>query len=505
MVQKQYLVKLIAIVATAVSISQLALASDDNPKPNIIFILADDMGMGDVRSYTNKEIAPVDSPVLTPNIDSLSAAGMRFTNAHSPSAVCSPTRYGVLTGRYAWRTRLKSRTVRTYETALIAPDRKTIGHLLQANGYHTAAIGKWHLGMNWQDSKGNITSNKKGIDFSKPILEGPVTRGFDHYYGDNVINGGPFRWIDDDRTLDPKTHPHVPKEVMPTIAAEAVKYIRAKAGSEKPFFLYLPLTAPHNPIVPMDSRPELEKTYGYASLEQYEQFIATVDWTVGQVLKELDSQGIRDKTLILFTADNGVARRYSPSPEISPGYIDGKPLRGQKADIWEGGHRVPFVVEWKDHVKPGSVSEEYIELVDFYATVADLIGAKLTDNVAEDSYSILPVLEGRTYPSPLRKAGVNHSFLGMFAIRQFDEEGNEWKLIFGHGSGGFTKPAGNNITPANKISDYSKLYLYNLKTDPGEQTSLLGQGASPDALSRARELHETLQQYITSGRSAPER
>ena len=507
MSKKQYFIRLITVVAIAVSVADLALAKDGNLKPNIIFILADDMGKGDVRSFTNKKIAPANSPVVTPSIDSIATAGMRFTNAHSPSAVCSPTRYGILTGRYAWRTRLKSGVVTAYAKELIEKGRQTVGHMLQAHGYHTAAIGKWHLGMSWQNASGNITSNKKQVDHSRPILEGPITRGFDQYYGDDIINWGPFRWIENDRTLDLKTHPHIAKQVMPTIAAKSVEYIRSRARSDKPFFLYMPLTAPHAPIAPMDSTPELEKTYGYKSLTKYDQLIATVDWTVGQVLKELDAQGIRGRTLIVFTADNGVSKGFSSWDDISPGYQDGVPLRGQKADIWEAGHRVPMMVEWKGHIKAGSVSDEYVELNDFFATVADVLGAEISDQTAEDSYSILPVLEGKQYPAPLREAGVNHSLRGKFAVRQFDEEGNEWKLIFGDGSGGFTKPQGDNIDPAGKISDYSKskLVLYNLKTDPGEKSSLLGSGASPEALDKARQLHALLQRYITSGRSAPRR
>jgi len=474
-------------------------------KPNIVFILADDMGKGDVRACTNKKTAPVNSPVITPNIDSIAKAGMRFSNAHSPSAVCSPTRYGVLTGRYAWRTRLKSGVVRAYEKALIEAGRRTVGHLLQAHGYHTAAIGKWHLGMNWRDAKGKFTASRKKVDFTKPILEGPITRGFDRYYGDDIINWGPFRWIENDRALDPKDHPHIPMDVMPTIAAKSVEYIQSRAKSGKPFFLYVPLTAPHAPIVPMKSTPELEKVYKYASLTKYEQFIATVDWTVGQVLEALESQGIRDKTLIVFAADNGVSKNFASSDNISPGFLNGKPLRGQKADIWEGGHRIPLLVEWKGRVKSASVSNEYVELNDFHATVADMLGAETPANAAEDSYSILPVLEGKSYPSPLREAGVNHSLSGKFAIRQFDKRGNEWKLIYGNGSGGFSKPRGTNISPVKKIFDLSQLYLYNLTNDPGEQKSLLENGGSPEAQAKARELHALLQRYIASGRSAPRR
>jgi arylsulfatase A len=487
------------IIIWLLILSWPALAAD----PNVVFILADDMGLGDVRCYTNTEIAPVDSPVATPNIDSIAAAGMRLTNAHSPSAVCSPTRYGVLTGRYAWRSRLKKGVVRAYERALIEPGRSTVGSLFQGAGYHTAAIGKWHLGMNWQDAKGKQTQNKKQVDHNKPILEGPVARGCDYYYGDDIINWGPFRWIENDRALDPKQQPHVPVEVMPTIARKSVAYITQHAASDKPFFLYVPLTAPHAPIVPMKPTPELETTYGYGTLKKYEQFIATVDWTVGQVLKALESSGVRDKTLIVFTADNGVSKNFASLDNISPGYLNGQALRGQKADIWEGGHRIPLLVEWKGQVAAGSTSKEYVELVDFYATMADLLSAEIAADAAEDSYSLLPVLRGKTLDKPLREAGVNHSLNGKFAIRQFDQAGNEWKLIFGYGSGGFSSPKGPNIAPTAKVADLSQLRLYNLTSDPGEKMPLLAEGAAPAMQAKARDLHTLLKRYVASGRSAP--
>jgi arylsulfatase A len=472
-------------------------------RPNIVFILADDMGRGDVRCYTNTSNAPVDSPVVTPQIDSIAAAGMRFDSAHSPSAVCSPTRYGVLTGRYAWRSRLKRGVVRAYERALIEAGRSTVGSLVQGKGYHSAAIGKWHLGMSWQDAQGKRTEKKGHVDHSMPILDGPVDRGFDYYYGDDIINWGPFRWIENDRAVDAAVQAHVPVEVMPTIARKSVAYITERAKSDKPFFLFVPLTAPHSPIVPMKATPELEATYGYGSLKKYEQFIATVDWTVGQVLQALEANGLRENTLIVFTADNGVSKNFASSDHISPGYQDGQALRGQKADIWEGGHLVPLLVEWKGKVAAASTNDEYVELVDFYATVAEILGVPIAKNAAEDSYSWLPVLRAETLTAPLREAGVNHSLNGKFAIRQIDQAGSEWKLCFGYGSGGFSQPKGENINPTAEIADMSKLRLYNLTDDPGERKPLLADGGTPEQQAKARALHALLQRYIASGRSAP--
>ncbi|MFT5302640.1 MAG: arylsulfatase A, partial [Mariniblastus sp.] len=423
-----------------------------------------------------------------------------------PSAVCSPTRYGILTGRYAWRSRLKKGVVRAYERALIDEGRATVASLFRDNGYQTAAIGKWHLGMNWQDANGAPTESAKQVDFSKKILHGPTARGFDFYYGDDIINWCPFRWIENDETLDLATHPHVNSQVLSTITAKSVEYIKAQAQTSEPFFLYMPLTAPHSPIAPMDGTAELQSVYSYDSLSDYEKFIANVDWSVGRVLKALDDQGIRDNTMIVFTSDNGVSKNFSTQDDVSPGFVAGELLRGQKADIWEGGHRMPFIVEWAGQIEAGSVSDEYVELNDFYATVAEIIGTEIDQHEAEDSYSLLSVLKGETLAGPLREAGVNHSITGKFAVRHIDGNGNEWKLIYGFGSGGFTKGKGPVIDPQAPITDLADFRLYNLTDDPNESDPFcLDRGNVTDEI-RAKifELDKILKRYISTGRSAPE-
>jgi arylsulfatase A len=472
-------------------------------QPNIVFILADDLGRGDVRSYT------ANSPVDTPNIDRIATAGMRFTNAHSPSAVCTPTRYGILTGRYSWRTSLTSGVLTPYQSALIEPNRTTVADLLHDQGYATAAYGKWHLGMNWTTTDGAAPAgNGSNVDHSVPFTGGPIDHGFDDFFGNDAINYPPYAYIEDNLVLGEKVgtfgtgEPYRagpifagfdPVEFLPAYTERAVQFVNDKAGGDDPFFVYMPLTAPHSPIVPPDFIPQTGT--------DYDRYILTVDWAVGQVLDALDANGIDDDTIVLFASDNGVSKNYSTSDSISPGFVDGVPLRGQKADIWEAGHRIPFIVRWDGHVQGGSTSDEYVELNDFFATAAEIVGQTLPPSVAEDSYSLLPVLEGETLDGPLRAAGVNHSINGTFAIRQTDDNGTEWKLIFNNGSGGWTNPVGTMVDPHAVISDFSALQLYNMTTDVGEQHNLLADGVTNTEEQLVLSMQNLLQQYLSSGHS----
>ncbi len=468
-------------------------------RPNIVYILADDMGLGDVRSFT------ANSPVDTPNLSRIANGGMSFTNAHSPSAVCSPTRYGVLTGQYAWRTRLKSDVVKSHERALIAPDRTTVADMLQQQGYSTAAFGKWHLGMNWQTTNGQAPAlDGRNVDYSQPFTGGPTDHGFDSYFGDDIINNAPFTFIKDSQTVGIpsipfgnglKTPGYEQVDSLPAYTQRAVQYINDQASAADPFFMFMALTAPHAPIVP----PDFIANVG----TNYERFIATVDWSVGQVLDALEAQGIGAQTMIVFASDNGMRERLSTSPGISRGYVNGIGLRGQKGDIWEAGHRIPLMVRWDGHVQSGWMSDEYVELNDFYATVADILDVSVPSTAAEDSYSILPVLRGETLIQPLREAGVNHSINGTFAVRHVDDQGTEWKLIFNSGSGGFSGPTGFQVDPTQPIANYAALQLYDMSNDPGEQANLLSGGGTPQAQAKADELQGVLTQYIASGRSTP--
>ncbi|MEE8146572.1 MAG: sulfatase-like hydrolase/transferase [Longimicrobiales bacterium] len=475
--------------------------------PNVVYILADDLGYGDLRCYQP------DSKIPTPHLDRLASEGARFTDAHSPSAVCTPTRYGILTGRYCWRTTLKKSVLWSWDPPLIEPDRLTVPAFLREYGYQTACIGKWHLGWDWPILEGGLavhggpgTNADLLIDFRQPITGGPLATGFDHYFGDDVTNFPPYCFIEDEQTvgiptvLKPSTMfgapgPMLPgwklEGVMPELASRAVRYIeeRAHAVADEPFFLYLPLTAPHTPIAPAASFS------GASEAGPYGDYVAQVDDLVGQVLKALARAGLEDDTLVIFTSDNGSPASNGDGMSGTPGSVlrdhghnPNAPWRGMKADIFEGGHRVPFLVRWPGHVRPASVKDEVICHTDLFATLADILGAELPPDAAEDSFSLLSVLEGRDREHPIREATVHHSITGMFGIRQGD-----WKLILGLGSGGWTKPA--RVTPQ---PGEPQGQLYDLASDPGESRNLYSE--HPEVVLRLTRL---LERYHSSGRSTP--
>lgn len=470
-------------------------------KPNIVYILADDLGLGDVRSYTTN------SPVNTPNIDSLATSGMRFTNAHSPSAVCTPTRYGVLTGQYAWRTSLQSGVIGSHGASLIDPARQTVAEYLGDQGYDTAMFGKWHLGIDWVTTNGQAPQSQGGnVDYTQPFGGGPTDNGFDTYFGDDVINFPPYAYIENDQVQGVPSVPgpggsgnrpglatpdYQQVDSLPAVINRATQYIGDRAQDPDPFFMYLPLSAPHSPIVPPAFIPNVGTSY--------DRFIATVDWAVGEVIGELAAQGIDDETMIVFTSDNGVSKNFSTSDNISPGFVDGTPLRGQKADIWEAGHRIPLLVRWDGAVQAGSESGQYVELNDLFATAVDLLDADAESGAMGDSVTMLPALLGDIDSPQLRSAGVNHSINGTFAVRQIDSNGTEWKLIFNSGSGGWTGPAGTKVNPSADITNYSALQLYNMTADVGEQNNLLSNGVSTQEQLLVDQMHDLLRGYISLG------
>ncbi len=486
--------------------------------PNIVYILADDMGIGDIRSYNPN------SPVNTPNLDRIANAGMRFTNAHSSSSVCSPTRYSLLTGRYAWRGVLKSDVVRIYGPPIVEPSRLTAAKMLQEAGYSTGAFGKWHLGAQWVTTDGAPTAiNGSNVDHSQPFTGGPVDHGFDTFFGiDGSSNFPPYAYIQDDRTVGIPTgqvrgNPQNPvnwpgpitpafniADLVPTMMEAGATFIREKSNDANPFFAYFPLTAPHEPVVPPGFLVGSSGVTGPRAA--YGDFIATVDWAVGRVLEALEdpnndndtSDSVLDETVIMFAADNGAETNVSFA--TSPGYIDGQLMRGRKQTIYEGGHRVPFLAQWSGHIPAGSVSSQVVELNDFMATAAQIVDYDLPQNGAEDSYDMTPVLFGQV-TEPLRDYSVQHSVKGAFTIRHVDETGNEWKLIFTPNDGGLGGTAG--LYPLNNITDFSQLQMYNLKNDPGEAANLLAGGGTPEMRTRALEMQSVLRTYITTGRSAP--
>lgn len=461
------------------------------PKPNIIFILADDLGYGDVSCYNEN------SKINTPNIDQLAAHGVRFTDAHSSSAVCTPTRYGILTGRYNWRSTLKSGVLNGYSKALIPQGRETVASFLQKNGYQTAAIGKWHLGWEWS----SINQGKDRVDFSKKISNGPTSLGFDYFYGFcGSLDMPPYVWVENEMpTMVPKRNTvrakgqdfwregptsddFVHDQVLPIITEKAKEYIHSQSNKAKPFFMYLPLSAPHTPILPtkeFQGKSNLDNPYG--------DFVLMVDWVVGEIIKQLEREGISKNTLVIFTSDNGCSPEANFDQLASKGHHPSYAFRGTKADIFEGGHRVPYIVSYPEKVK-SSISDQIVCTTDLFATVADLIGKSYDDNVAEDSYSFLPALKMKS-EAPLREAIVHHSIDGSFAIRKGD-----WKVIFCPGSGGWSYPRPGRDSMV--INQLPKIQLYNLRTDIREEHN--SQDEYPGIVSEYRKL---LSGYVSNGRS----
>lgn len=365
-------------------------------RPNIIFMLFDDLGYGEPACFRAR------SDFKTPNLDKLAREGMRFTDAHSAAAVCTPTRYGLMTGRYPWRIG-QFGVLSHFSAPIIGKERLTVASLLQAQGYHTACFGKWHLGM---DLRGGGKRGKAGV--GTPVADGPVTRGFDLFCGYTEARSIDTM-IENDRVVARQE----PAEVQPMLAQKAVEYIkqRARVGApgavqRQPFFLYVPLSTPHTPVVPS------KEFAGRSGAGDYGDWIMEGDAVVGRIMAALDRCKLTDSTLLLVSSDNGAAgRAYAP-------------LRGCKTSIYEGGHREPFFARWPGRIRPGSVCEDTICLNDLLATCADIAGAALPQNAAEDSVSILPDLLG-TAKGPVREATVHQSAGGDLAIRK-----GPWKLVF---------------------------------------------------------------------------
>ena len=477
-----------------------------NRLPNIVYILADDMGYGDVK--VNNPQAKTN----TPSIDQLAARGIRFTDAHSPCAVCTPTRYGILTGRYSWRTPLKTGVLNGYSLPLIDRDRTTVASFLKKNGYTTGVVGKWHLGIGWvmkegTESAGEAQSPVRNIDpgqidFSIPPIDGPLNHGFDYsFILPASLDMPPYCYLENDRLtapLDDQTPGNNPDngttgsfwraglmargydfdQVTPTFAQKAVSFIRDQATSGKPFFLYLPLPSPHTPWLP------LTEFRGSSGAGQYGDFVNMVDTQVGKVLATLTELGLDENTLVFFTSDNGPFWR--PDFVERFGHRAAYIYRGMKADAYEGGHRIPFIVRWPGKIRSGSVCNEPVTLTNLLATCADVLGTKLADNEGEDSFSILPLMLGKTKDYVRPMALIQHSSRGFFVVRQGD-----WKLIFGLGSGGFSKPEV--IKPS--VGD-APGQLYNLKDDPAETNNLYLQNTA-----KVYELTAILKKFQETGRS----
>jgi arylsulfatase A len=479
-------------------------------RPNVVYILADDLGYGDVRCLNPS------GKIATPNLDRLAAAGMAFTDAHSGSAVCTPTRYGILTGRYSWRSRLQSGVQGGCSPRLIEPGRLTVAEMLRRAGYRTTAIGKWHLGMEWALKPGKprftdaIEKGEDGwnVDYTRPIANGPTTVGFDEYFGiSGSLDMVPYTFIEDARvaaipTVDkafPMMHGRPARDtrrgpaaadfeaenVLPALTARAVATIRRRADDAKagtPFFLYLALAAPHTPIAPTGSWLDRSE------LNPYADFVMQVDAAVGEVLAALDERGLAGETLVMFASDNGCSPEAKFDELRARGHDPSAGFRGTKADIFEGGHRVPFLVRWPGVVAPGRRSDQLVGLMDLMATCAAILGRHLPDDAGEDSVSFLPALQDKDR-GPIREALVHHSVNGSFAIRQ-----GEWKLALCADSGGWSAPR-----PGTKeAAGLPPVQLYNLAKDPAERQNI--QDKHPDVVARLTRL---LEKYVADGRSTP--
>jgi arylsulfatase A len=428
-------------VATLLLAPLAGLKAAGAPKPNIVILYADDMGYGDLGANNPA------SKIPTPNLDRLAAQGMRFTDAHSSSGVCTPSRYALLTGRFHWRK--FHGIVNSFEPPVLNAAELTLPEMLKQHGYRTACVGKWHLGWNWSDiqkpgvkQQADVKKRNNGFapdafDWSKPISGGPLSHGFDYYFGDDVPNFPPYAWFENDRVITTPSEPLniTPRTkegawearpgpmtpgwdfyaVVPRITDKAVEWIGKQRGQSAPFFLYAPFNSPHAPIVPTDAFTGKSQAGGFGD------FMTQTDSEVGRILRALEENGFAENTLVIFTADNG-AESYAYERIRRFRHRSSGPLRGVKRDLYEGGHRVPFLVKWPGVVQPGSVSDALISQVDIFATLAGIVGHELPAGVAEDSHDLLPVWK-RNAPSP-RRSIVHNTMAKAYAVRH-----DHWLLI----------------------------------------------------------------------------
>lgn len=498
------------LISLLIALTFTSCTKVEHTQPNIIIIYADDMGYGDLNCQNPN------SKIPTPNLDKLASEGMRFTDAHSSSGICSPSRFALLTGKYHWRRQYK--IVEDFGKPFFKDSDITLPQILKTKGYSTACIGKWHLGWDWEfknEPSGKVmhwgkmrdvyTSND--IDWTKPIKGGPLERGFDYYLGDGTINFPPYAWIENNKVTEapttemipdslglktkegrwefrpgPKVKNWNPYKVLPTLAKKTVEWIN-RQEKQQPFFLYFALPSPHAPIIPSD---EFD---GKSQAGAYGDYMNQTDWVVGQVLSALKAKGMEDNTIIIFSSDNG-PEAYAWERANKYNHFSMGDFRGLKRDVWEGGHHIPFIIKWPGKVKANSVSKEVISQIDIMATLANITGIKLTENAAPDSYDITSVISGKKYKSPIREATIHNTYETIWGIRKGD-----W-LYINDSTGGHRKlPA--SFKKLNGYTDFNtEGILFNMVDDPEQRNNLYEKYPG-----KIKELDKMIQEYRNSSNS----
>ncbi len=495
-----HILSLLALLLVPLATLRAAGASP----PNILILYADDMGFGDLGANNRA------SKIPTPNLDKLAAQGLRFTDAHSSSGICTPSRYALLTGRHHWR------DFHGIDTGFDAPVFKagqlTLPEMLRKNRYATACIGKWHLGWQWDSIRkpGSPPQSKRhdAFDWTKPFRGGPLDHGFDHYFGDNVINFPPYTWIENDRVLAVpditfKTTPKNTKEgswecregpgrsdwdfyaVLPTLTRKGVEYIRSRKGRTEPFFLYFPLPSPHAPIVPADAFDGKSKAGAYGD------YVVQTDDACGQLLQALRDTGAETNTIVFFSADNG-AEQYAYTRDEKHGHWSSGPLRGLKRDLYESGHRVPTILKWPAVTKPGSTTGALFSQIDLIATFAAALGVELPRAAAADSHNFLPLLRGETDQGP-RTTHVHNTNPDHYAIRHGD-----WLLVDAQEGYVSRRVPAWEKRHGYPDDDHAPVELYDLKTDLAQKHNVAA--AHPE---KVAELQALLKRIRDQGHSAP--
>lgn len=459
---------------------------EEEMSPNIVIIYADDMGYGDLNCQNPQ------SKIPTPSLDQLATEGMRFTDAHSSSGICSPSRFALLTGTYHWRR--QHGIVNSFGPPFFKDSDITLPQLLKEKGYATACIGKWHLGWNWtfkNEPSGEVMQwgrmrkfyQAEDVDWSQPVKGGPLDRGFDYYFGDGTINFPPYAWVENESFIElpttaldinnigfetkegqwefrpgPMVEGWNPYEVLPTLSKKAVQWIQEKEANQ-PFFLYFALPSPHAPIIPNDEFIGKSEAGGYGD------FMFQTDWVAGQVLQALKDKGLDKNTIVIFSADNGPERYAFERAETYQHFSMGD-FRGLKRDVWEGGHHVPFIVKWPGQIEAGSVSDEVISQVDIMATLAAITKTDLPESAAPDSYDLTSILKGEAYISPLREATVHNTFKDTWGLRK-----GKW-LYLNNSTGQHSKMP-DSFKALRGYEDFeTDVLLFDMEKDPGQRTNL---------------------------------